>query len=163
MTNLKSIARKTPIAQTTPLDRFFSDAFGNFGRNLWAYDPTLDLLSGFDNFTSSVNFPKYDIIKEGENIRLDIALAGYKKDDIQVELTPDDKLRVSHENLEEIVDENVDMKYLHKGIASRSFDISWKLSPHHKVGDVTFENGILSINIKNRVPDKPKSKLLEIK
>jgi HSP20 family molecular chaperone IbpA len=98
-------------------------------------------------------------------------LLKYKEDkgDLKVELSPDNLLTVSYKKVKPMESDNENddsgdqVRYYHRGIASRNFEIAWKLGPWNEVNDVTFEDGILSITIHSETPEKPKTKLLEIK
>ena len=73
-----------------------------------------DALEAFDSLTPQNQLPPYNLIRDGENYTLEVALAGFKKEDIQVELK-ENKLTV--ENIRKDATENED--YIHRGIASR--------------------------------------------
>jgi len=142
------------------------------GRNLWPFDDAVvNLFNDLVLFQKDIPFPKYNTkrnLKTGDTV-LEMALAGYDKNDIKVELTSENKLRVSNDRTTPFVDEAnddteiSDWAYTSRGIAERHFDIAWSLGPYQEVGDITFKNGILSIMIKNTEPPKPESRLLKIK
>lgn len=159
---LKSL---TPVAPKSALQSIFPDV-NKSGRNLWMFDDMLDnFFDDFNTFQTEITFPKYNVRfhkDTGDGI-IEIALAGYDKDDISVELTPEGKLRVSNVKPDSSVIEDDEWVYTRNGIAARDFSISWKLGPYQEVGDVTFENGILSIAIENTEPPKPETKHLKIK
>jgi HSP20 family molecular chaperone IbpA len=161
----------TPVTKKSmnPWESLFPTT-GNTGRNLWPFDDVFgSLFSDLDTFQKDIPFPKYNTkrnLKTGDTI-LEIALAGYDKNDIKVELTPENKLRVSNDKNPLVEDEtdpdDLDWTYTNRGIAERHFDISWSLGPYQEVSDIQFKNGILSIMIKNTEPPKPESRLLKIK
>lgn len=131
----------------------------DIGRNLFLTD---DLFSGMDEFFKDVKFPKYNTIVRGDDMEIEIALAGYAKEDIDVELTPENVLVVSSTDMDEVEDAD-EYTYVHHGIASRNFKIAWKIGLTHKVGDITYIDGMLRIPLKSKAPDKPKTKSLKIK
>lgn len=133
------------------------------GRNLWMKDFEHLWNSGSMDFINEPSFPKYNMIKDGDDIKIEIALAGYKKDELAVELSSENVLTVSSSKIVKLDKSEDDPTYIHKGVAARDFTISWKLSPWGKVGDISFEDGMLQIEIKGKPPDKPKTKLLDIK
>ena len=79
--------------------------------------------------------------------RLEIALAGFKKEEVNV-YKEYGKLFV--EGQKEVKD---DTKYAHRGLAQRSFTRAWTLSDDTEVRSVTFEDGLLSIDLGKVVPD----------
>lgn len=112
----------------------------------------------FDTIVEShVNYPPYNLIKENNiNFRLEIALAGYKKEDIEV-TTESNKLFVEAKKVG-----NTDDEYLHKGLAKRAFTRTWNLSDDVVVGDVSFEDGLLTIKLNRVIPEHQKKKFYEI-
>ena len=105
----------------------------------------------FDSFWNATptNYPPYNLIHESNVLsRLEIALAGFKKDEVKV-YTEYGKLTVEADK-EEKTETGT---YAHKGIAARSFTRQWSMSDDTEVGDVTFEDGLLTVMLKKVVPD----------
>ena len=95
------------------------------------------------------NYPPYNLIHESNVLsRLEIALAGFKKDEVKV-YTEYGKLTVEADK-EEKTETGT---YAHKGIAARSFTRQWSMSDDTEVGDVTFEDGLLTVSLKKVVPE----------
>ena len=109
-------------------------------------DETFDRL--FKQHETSSNYPPYNLIQVS-NVEslLELALAGFKKEEINV-YTQDGKLFV--EGQREDVESST--TYLHRGVAQRSFTRAWTLSDETEVGSVTFEDGLLTIGLKKIVP-----------
>ena len=112
----------------------------------------------FDSkFETQTNYPPYNLIRENSiDIRLEIALAGYKKEDIEV-TTELNKLFVEAKKVG-----NSDDEYLHKGLAKRSFIRSWTISDDVEVKDVFFEDGLLIIKMNIVVPENRKKKVYKL-
>ena len=110
-------------------------------------DETFDRL--FKQHETSSNYPPYNLIQVS-NVEslLELALAGFKKEEINV-YTQDGKLFV--EGQKEDVESSTN--YLHRGMAQRSFTRAWPLSAETEVGSVTFEDGVLSVVLKKVVPE----------
>ena len=110
-------------------------------------DETFDRL--FKQHETSSNYPPYNLIQVS-NVEslLELALAGFKKEEINV-YTQDGKLFV--EGQKEDVESSTN--YLHRGMAQRSFTRAWTLSDETEVGSVTFEDGLLSVVLKKVVPE----------
>ena len=95
------------------------------------------------------NYPPYNLIElNNHESRLEIALAGFKKDQLRV-FTEFGKLSV--EGTKEESENNG--SFGHKGLAQRSFKRVWTVSDDTKVGFVKFEDGLLSIELKKIVPE----------
>ena len=107
----------------------------------------------FDRFFNSdfpqSNYPPYNLIQlNNHESKLEIALAGFKKDELQV-FTEFGKLFVKGKKEES---ENVG-EFVHKGLAQRSFERVWTVSDDTKVGSVEFEDGLLTVELNKIVPD----------
>ena len=104
-------------------------------------------LENFFNGTTQ-NYPPYNIVNiNNVESRLEIALAGFKKSEVKV-YTEYGKLVV--EGKKEEKDES---DYAHRGVAQRNFTRSWTLSDDTEVRAVTFEDGLLSVDLGKVVPD----------
>ena len=104
----------------------------------------------FENFFNGTtqNYPPYNIINiNNVESRLEIALAGFKKSEVKV-YTEYGKLVVEGKKKEK---EETD--YAHRGVAQRNFTRSWTLSDDTEVRAVTFEDGLLSVDLGKVVPD----------
>ena len=123
------------------------------------FDSLLDRL--FDTDTHSTGgFPPYNIIKNDEyNYQIEIALAGYDKKDIEIELK-EGTLSISSKKIE---DDTSEKNLVHKGISHRSFKRTFTLSDEMKVKGAKMENGMLFIALERIVPDHKKPQMIEVK
>jgi molecular chaperone IbpA len=100
------------------------------------------------------NYPPYNLVQiSNVESRLEIALAGFKKQEVIV-YTQDGKLFVEGQK----EDKETDSNYLHKGLAQRSFTRSWTLSDDTEVKSVDFEDGLLTVTLGRIVPEHHKRK-----
>jgi molecular chaperone IbpA len=108
-------------------------------------------------FETHTNYPPYNLVKESSiDFRLEIALAGYKKEDIEV-TTEWNKLFVEAKKTGDTCDE-----YLHQGLARRAFTRTWTLSDDVVIGDVLFEDGLLTIKLNRVIPEHQKKKVYQL-
>jgi len=108
-------------------------------------------------FETHTNYPPYNLVRESNiDFRLEIALAGYKREDIEV-TTEWNKLFIEAKKVSDIDDE-----YLHQGLAKRAFTRSWTLSDDVEVKDVSFENGLLTIKLNRVIPEHQKKKVYQL-
>ena len=109
-----------------------------------------DYLNRFwDGVETSSNYPPYNVIQVNNvESRLEIALAGFKKDEVSV-YTEFGKLSVEGKK-EESSD---DGEFVHKGLAQRSFARQWTLADDTEVRQVSFEDGLLVVQLGKIVPD----------
>ena len=116
---------------------------------------------GFDRMFNMLNdgqpsttYPPYNIVKiSEEEYCIEIAIAGFSKDDIEIQSNTLDK----NDETE------VETEYLHKGISARSFRKSFNLAEYVVVQGASFKDGILSIELERIVPEAMKPKLIKIK
>ena len=87
----------------------------------------------------------------------DSAVAGFKKDDIDISLE-DGTLIIKGES--NVLDESVE--YLHKGIAERNFIRTFKLAEFVEVKEAKLEDGILRVSLFRNVPDALKPQSIKI-
>ena len=123
------------------------------------YDRIFDNLARYvDNNTTSTGFPPYNIRKEGENnYVIEMALAGFGKKDIEVEVTDG---TLSIRSVKENVDDDSN---LYRGIAYRNFERKFTIADDVMVNDAKLENGMLSIALERIVPDEKKPRLITVK
>ena len=108
-----------------------------------------DYLDRFINIATSSNYPPYNLIQVNNvESRLEIALAGFKKEEVHV-YTEYGKLFVKGQKDEK---ESPD-EYVHKGLAQRSFERAWSLSDDTEIKSVTFEDGLLVVELGKIVPE----------
>jgi len=112
----------------------------------------------FDStFETHTNYPPYNLVRESSiDFRLEIALAGYRKEDIEV-TTEWNKLFIEAKKVSD-----TDNEYLHQGLAKRAFTRSWTLSDDVEVKDVSFENGLLTIKLNRVIPEHQKKKVYQL-
>ena len=107
------------------------------------------------------NYPPYNIHKINENeYKIEVALAGYSKDDIELELK-DSTLTVRNKQKEKIVNENTN-GMIHKGISTRQFERAFTISEDIKVKNAELKNGLLNIDLERIIPDEKKARLISI-
>ena len=107
----------------------------------------LDRVFDFQETTS--NYPPYNLIQlNNHESKLEIALAGFKKDELKV-YTEFGKLYIEGKKEES----KVDGEFVHKGLAQRSFERVWTVSDDTKVGSVKFEDGLLSVELNKIVTE----------
>ena len=123
-----------------------SQILDRINRNSIGMDEYFDRL--FNIHESSTNYPPYNLIQVSNvESRLEIALAGFKKEEVNV-YTEYGKLFVEGQK-----ESKGDTNYVHRGMAQRSFTRAWTLSDDTEIRSVTFEDGLLSIELGKVVPE----------
>lgn len=128
------------------------------------------LFVGFDRIFDRMNtvtkfanipqqkYPPYNIVKTGDNTyRIEIAVAGFKEEDFDIELH-DGILSVKAE----VKADEENHEYIHRGIASRGFERRFTLADTVVVESVSLDQGMLTINLVNVIPEEKKPKKLQI-
>ena len=133
------------------------DNFHKFTPYAVGFDRMLDNLTRYvDNNSQSTGFPHYNIRKEGDNYVIEMALAGFGKDDIEVEIS-EQTLSVRSDKKDEDADN------LYRGISYRKFDRRFTLADDIVVNGAKLENGMLTIELERIVPEEKKPRLIEVK
>ena len=124
------------------------------------FDRVFDNLQRYvDNNVTSTGFPPYNIQKVGDyNYTIEMALAGFSKDDIEVEVA-DGTLSVRSDKKEEPDDEFT----YHRGISYRKFERKFTLADDLVVNGAKLENGMLTIDLERIVPEEKKPRLITVK
>ena len=103
----------------------------------------------FNSDFPQTNYPPYNLIQlNNHESTLEIALAGFKEDQLQV-FTEFGKLFVEGRKEES----KVDGEFVHKGLAQRSFERVWTVTDDTKVGSVEFVDGLLTVELTKIVPE----------
>ena len=123
------------------------------------FDNLFDRLFDID-LESSSSYPPYNISKvDDNNYIIEMALAGFNKDDIEIELA-DSELTVRSKKRE---DSNKDVNLIHQGISHRSFNRKFTLSEEILVKNAEMKNGMLIVKLEKFIPENKKPKLINIK
>jgi len=124
---------------------------------------------GFDRLASLIDsmnsvggdapaYPPYNIERKGENeYRITMAVAGFGDNDLNIE-AKESTLTVRGEKTET----SEDTEFLHRGIATRTFERSFRLEDHVEVKAAALENGLLHIDLVREVPEAMKPRTISI-
>jgi molecular chaperone IbpA len=128
------------------------------GFNRWAigFDPLLQTLQQASDTSKQASYPPYNIFKYKNNYVLEIAIAGFGKEDIKISVK---ELTLTVEGVKlPSVDE-----YVHKGIANRDFKQDFVLAEYMVVGGAELKDGMLRITLEQDLPEAKKEKIITIK
>lgn len=139
--------------------------------NLVSFTPLMRSTIGFDRFNDLFNsliehsedrfdsYPPYNIEKIGaDQYRIVMAVAGFNMADLTI-TAQGDSLLVSGKTTEQ---DDQDVTYLHRGIAARAFQRSFRLADHIKVTGAEMQNGLLVVNLIREIPEEKKPRIIEI-
>jgi molecular chaperone IbpA len=101
-------------------------------------------------------YPPYNLIKDGENYTIEMAMAGLTDKDIDIVLE-ERTLTISYDKSEE-ARENL----VHQGLAQRSFKRSFNLADDIEIKKATLKNGLLSVEMERVIPEEKKPVKIKI-
>jgi molecular chaperone IbpA len=127
------------------------------------FDRVFDQLNTYArNNATSTGFPPYNIRKGGDyTYAIEMALAGFSKNDIEIEVA-EGLLTVRSVKEDNETNEEYDSK-IYRGISYRKFNRKFTLADDIVVNDASLENGMLEITLERIVPDAKKPRKITIK
>lgn len=132
--------------------------FAPYRRSMVGFDRLFDQLETSMRSDAPDGYPPFDIVKDAEDsYRITLAVAGFRPEDIEV-IAQQNQLTVTGRRAED--DGQGD--YLHRGITTRAFERRFQLADFMEAGTASFENGLLSIELKRVVPEVMKARKIEI-
>lgn len=125
--------------------------FTPFLRSVIGFDRVMDLMQNALSYEPGENYPPYDIEKTGEDAyRITMAVAGFMPEEISVVAEQNELIVTGRKQGEDAG------QYLHRGIATRTFERHFELADFVQVTGATLENGMLSIELVREVPEEMK-------
>ena len=137
----------------------FVSAFPQVESRLIGFDRVFDAVTRLHHTEGGQSnaFPPYNIKRiDDENYEIQIAIAGFKKSELNVTVE-DGNLIVKGEQ------EKSEEDFIHKGIAERNFTRTWSLADTVIVSGSEFKDGVLSIHLVNEIPEDKKPQSIKIK
>jgi molecular chaperone IbpA len=130
-----------------------------------------DMLSDIlQDARAAASYPPYNIYLENDNWFIQLALAGFNKDDISVTEENGELVitgKVERESLADAIDDPEKCKnsrcFKHRGIAARNFEHRFRLGENVKVAGANMANGMLTVELYREIPEERKPKMIEIK
>ncbi len=132
--------------------------FTPFYRSAIGFDRLFQMLDQASGFDSEATYPPYNIERTGDNAyRITLAVAGFDTDELKVEVKEQTLSIAGEKKLEK-----QEAKFLHHGIAARSFERRFQLADHVDVTGADFRNGLLHIDLVRNVPERMKPRSISI-
>ncbi len=123
------------------------------------FDRMMNLLDAQTRQDQGDGYPPYNIEKIGDDdYRITMAVAGFSEGDLDVTVK-ENSLTISGKKADAGGDK---LKYLYRGIATRTFERRFELADHIKATGAGLENGILSLDLVREVPEAMKPRSIEI-
>lgn len=135
------------------LESFFNDMF------FLGFNDQVNRWSSLTSINKPASFPPYNLIKIDDSTwKIELAVAGYSKDDILITVERDQLIVASTDSEE---DETATVVY--QGIAQRSWRQKFILGEYMEVTGATMKDGLLIISVERNLPDEAKPKTIKIK
>lgn len=107
---------------------------------------------------NSGNYPPYNIIKhDAENWSIELAVAGFKRSELDIELAEGVLTITANSEPTE-----TELEYVHRGLAKRAFTRKWTLAEDVVVQDASLTDGVLAIQLQRIIPEEKKPRKIDI-
>lgn len=124
------------------------------------FDRMMDLMDNASRYEETPSYPPYNIEKRGEDdYRITMAVAGFSEEDLNI-TNQENSLVIEGKKKKD--GEEQDGTYLHRGIAERAFQRSFRIADHIKVTGANLENGLLHIDLVREIPEAMKPRTIQI-
>lgn len=141
---------------------FDRTAFEPLMKHSVGFDDMFDRL--FDDFLPAVNsvqYPPYNIRRDGDHTSvIELALAGYSEDDLEMTLEDGNILVVRGGKVSDIDDASAN--YVYRGVAARKFERKFVLADGAEVTQATLKNGMLYVVVQTSEPEVEEPKRISI-
>jgi molecular chaperone IbpA len=133
--------------------------FTPYRRSTVGYDRLFDMLEkGSRGGDAPDGYPPFDIEHDGaDGYRISLSIAGFRPEEIEI-VAQQNQLTVTGNK----ATDKEEGSYLHRGIATRSFERRFQLADYVEVQSANFENGLLRIALKREVRETMKPRKIEI-
>ena len=136
--------------------------FSPFARSTVGFDRMLRLLDGVAGASEAPSYPPYNIARTGEDqYEIEVAVAGFGEDELEINVH-DGQLTIKSQPEKGAANETADVKYLHRGIARRAFELRFSLADYIEVAGARMENGLLHVELMRNVPEAKKPRTIAI-
>ena len=111
-----------------------------------------------DSTTGLPNYPPYNIYKseDGSKYSIELAVAGFTEKDVEVKYANNTLSIVGNK------EEKESDSFLHRGIATRSFNRTFNIADDVVIREGSLKDGILSINLERIIPEEKKERIIKI-
>ena len=127
-----------------------------FPRNAFlGFDHIFDQLENIHKHSKDT-YPPHNVVKiDDEKFLIELAVAGFKENDINIELK-DGILKVKGEV------EPAEREYAYKGISSRKFEKSFRLSEFVVIDGADLKDGILVVYARVELPEEKRPRKIQL-
>ena len=138
---------------TSQVINTMEDLFRDFNRFAIGFEPMIARVA-----SNPVTYPPYNLTHDEHGYRLELAVAGFKMEELEIYLSNDRILMVRGSKSEDQNNRN----WIHRGIAARDFERQFTLAEHIKVISAKMEDGLLIIELEREIPEASKGRVIPI-
>lgn len=130
--------------------------FAPYRRSTVGFDRLFDLLESGTG-QGQDNYPPFDLLKVDDNhFRINLAVAGFSQGEIDITAHQNQLIVTGKKN------DEVGASFIHRGIATRSFERRFGLADHIKVTGADLKDGLLQIDLMREIPEAMKPRKIDI-
>ena len=138
-----------------------SKAFSFPRSHFIGFDHVWNEIERLSDMADNKLYPPHNVVKHTETqYSVELALAGYRPEDLNVEVK--EGILVVSGDGRPTLDDEVSKEYLHKGISTKKFTRTFRLSEHVVVDGADFVNGLLVIDLKVVIPEEKRPRVIPI-
>jgi len=127
-------------------------------RTLVGFDRIASLIDQATRLDSAPGYPPFNVEQTSEDsFRIELAVAGFAEEDLTIEFKQNTLTVTGHKQPSDEA-----RRFLHRGIAERSFERRFGLADHVKVASARLENGLLTIELVRELPEALKPRTIAI-
>tara|TARA_A100001015_G_C15042410_1_gene740661 strand:- start:1897 stop:2307 length:411 start_codon:yes stop_codon:yes gene_type:complete len=120
------------------------------------FEKVFDQLDEFIHHSKKLpSYPPYNIKRDGNNFTIEMALAGFSKDDIEI-TTVEDILTISSNKESSKKDE------VYRGISNRKFTRNFSMADDIEIKSAELKDGLLTIKLERIIPEDKKPRKIKI-
>ena len=135
------------------LTNAMEDLFRDLNRFAIGFEPMIARVA-----SNPVTYPPYNLTHDENGYKMELAVAGFKMEELEIYLTNDRILMVRGSKTEDQNSRN----WIHRGIAARDFERQFTLAEHIKVISSKLEDGLLIIELEREIPEATKGRVIPI-
>tara|TARA_R110000796_G_scaffold65445_4_gene151142 strand:+ start:4911 stop:5357 length:447 start_codon:yes stop_codon:yes gene_type:complete len=133
-----------------------SKAFTFPHSNFIGFDHIWSEIERLSTMTHQGDYPRHNVVRESETeFNIELALAGFRENELEVEVKAGVLIVKGHK-------EPAKTEYLHKGISTKNFVKTFRLSEHVVVDGADFLNGLLVVKLRVELPEEKRPRKISI-
>lgn len=115
----------------------------------------------FENLNHNVDsqYPRYNIVKTLNGYRVELAVPGWNKSDLEISLHKD---TLTVRGVCKQQTENKDESFVYKGLSGKEFTRTFTMGQHILLNKAYMNKGLLCIDLEQLVPEEDRPRVIDI-